>query len=61
MSARTYIPRLIAIAHTLCSYMIRYQDKIREHLSVDATEKFDLLLLACIAFNNVVAHPFPGD
>jgi len=61
MAARTYIHSLIQIAHTLCKYMVRYQEQIMSRLTVDQAAAFTALLTACIAFNAIIGQPEQGD
>jgi hypothetical protein len=53
-TARTWLPTLALIAHTLCVYMTRWDSRIREHLPEDAVAAYDALKEACDVFEAII-------
>lgn len=61
MSARTYIPQIIKIVHTVCVYCVRYDAQIRAHLPEGTETAYNALRTACTAFLDAVGTLPIGD
>lgn len=49
MASRTYLPTLLAVAHTIIKFVARYRPQINKNLSEDGQALLDALIAAAEA------------
>lgn len=54
MAAKTFIPKLLAILHTLCVYIVRYRMTIEKFLTPEQIVLLNAVVAACEAFTSSV-------
>jgi hypothetical protein len=54
MSAKTYIPTLVAILHTVCQYIVKYKMTIVKFLPEGGDAALDGIVTACDIFMALV-------
>lgn len=57
---RTYLPKLLKILRLVCSYILRWKQKIQEHIPEEHWPKLDAVVTACEALEAVVDPIVPG-
>jgi len=58
---KSYLPKLLLIARTMCNYIRRYQDKIAENLGEDGVSILNAVLTACDALEIAIELVLPPD
>lgn len=58
---KSYLPKLLKLAQTVCNYIRRYQDKIAENLGEDGEALLDAVLVACDALEVAILLVLPPD
>jgi len=58
---KTYLPKLLKIATTLCKYIRRWETQIRERLGESDEAKLDAVLVACDALEVALKLLIPGQ
>lgn len=54
MALRTYLPTLLVIAKSLCAYIRRHDEKIRQYIGEENEAVLDAVLVACDALESVL-------
>lgn len=54
MALRTYLPTLRVIARSLCGYIRRHDEKIREYIGTENEAALDAVLVACDALEAIL-------
>lgn len=55
-AVRTYVRGLVTIVHTLCVYIVRYDNTIRKYLPPEALAAYNTLRDACEGFLEAVGE-----
>lgn len=61
LNQKTWLPQLLKIATKLCSYIRRYEEKIKAPMTDDQKAIVDAALVACTALEVLVEVLLPPD
>jgi len=61
VSQKTWLPQLAKIGQRLCSYIRRYEEKIKAPMTTEQKAIVDAALIACEALDALVAILLPPD
>ena len=54
MAKKTYLPKLVALLHTICRYIVRYRPTIDQFLDAQGKTLLNAVVAACEAFTAYV-------